>query len=97
MSANGRGTRKASKAFLLDLKKDNVQYVEVRFAPLLSVNEHLNCRQVIQSVIEGLEEAKKECNIFYNVIACAMRHHSAEESLKMMKRRENFWVRDFVP
>ena len=62
------GLRKASKAFLLDLKKDNVQYVEVRFAPLLSVNEHLNCRQVIQSVIEGLEEAKKECNIFYNVI-----------------------------
>ena len=44
------GLKKASKAFLMDLQKDNVQYVEVRFAPLLSVNEHLNCRRVIQSV-----------------------------------------------
>ena len=85
------GLRKASKSFLMDLQKDNVQYVEVRFAPLLSVNEHLNCRQVIQSVIEGLEEAKKECNIFYNVIACAMRHHSNEENLEMMKAAREFW------
>ncbi|EGG81150.1 adenosine deaminase [Lachnospiraceae bacterium 2_1_46FAA] len=84
------GLKKASKAFLMDLQKDNVQYVEVRFAPLLSVNEHLNCRRVIQSVIEGLEEAKKECNIFYNVIACAMRHHSEEENLEMMKVAREF-------
>lgn len=84
------GLRKASKAFLLDLQKDNVEYVEVRFAPLLSVNDHLDCRRVIQSVIEGLEEAKKECNIFYNVIACAMRHHSEEESLAMMKIAREF-------
>lgn len=85
-----KGLRKASKAFLMNLQKDNVQYVEVRFAPLLSVNEHLNCRQVLQSVIEGLEEAKKECNIFYNVIACAMRHHSEEKSLEMMKVAREF-------
>lgn len=84
------GLKRASKAFLLDLQKDNVEYVEVRFAPLLSVNEHLDCRRVIQSVIEGLEEAKKECNIFYNVIACAMRHHSEAENLAMMKIAREF-------
>lgn len=84
------GLRKASKAFLLDLKKDNVNYVEVRFAPLLSVNEHLNCKQVMEAVLTGLEEAKKECHIPYNVIACAMRHHSAEDSLQMMKDCREF-------
>ena len=84
------GLRKASKAFLMDLKKDNIAYVEVRFAPLLSVNEHLNCKQVMESVLTGLEDAKKECQIPYNVIACAMRHHAIEDSLQMMKDCREF-------
>lgn len=84
------GLRKASKAFLLNLKSDNIAYVEVRFAPLLSINEHLNCKQVMEAVLSGLEEAKRECQIPYNVIACAMRHHSTEESLQMMKDCREF-------
>lgn len=79
------GLRKASSAFLRDLTKDQVSYVEVRFAPLLHVNDQLNCHQILEAVIEGLEEAKKETGIYYNVIACAMRHHTQEESMKMFK------------
>ena len=33
------GLKKASKAFLCDLTKDQVSYVEVRFAPLLHINK----------------------------------------------------------
>ena len=85
-----RGLKGTSKAFLESLKQDNIQYVEVRFAPLLSVNESLDCTRVIQSVLEGLEEAKKECGIYYNVIACAMRHHTEEDNLQMMKAARSF-------
>lgn len=84
------GLKRASKAFLKSLKQDNVQYIEVRFAPLLSVNQNLDCTRVIQAVLEGLEEGKKECGIYYNVIACAMRHHTEEDNLQMMKVARNF-------
>lgn len=84
------GLRKASKSFLLNLKSDNIAYVEVRFAPLLSVNENLNCKQVMEAVLAGLEDAKKECQISYNVIACVMRHHSIEDSRQMMKDCREF-------
>jgi len=84
------GLRKGSKAFLMDLVKDHIAYVEVRFAPLLSVNEHLNCKQVMEAVLSGLADAKKECEISYNVIACAMRHHAVEDSLQMMKDCREF-------
>lgn len=84
------GLRRASKAFLMSLRQDNVQYIEVRFAPLFSINENLDCTRVIQSVLEGLEEAKQECGIYYNVIACAMRHHTDEENLQMMKAAREF-------
>ena len=79
------GLKEASKSFLLNLKDDNISYVEVRFAPLLSVNEHLNTSQVMEAVLSGLEEGKKECGISYNVIVCAMRHHNPEESLQMIR------------
>ena len=79
------GLKEASKSFLLNLKEDNIRYIEVRFAPLLSVNEHLNTSQVMEAVLNGLEEGKKECGISYNVIACVMRHHNQEESLQMIR------------
>ena len=79
------GLKEASKSFLLNLKNDNISYVEVRFAPLLSVNEHLNTSQVMEAVLSGLEEGKKECGISYNVIVCVMRHHNQEESLQMIR------------
>ncbi len=84
------GLKHAAKAFLKSLTQDNIRYVEVRFAPLLSVNEELNCTRVIQAVLEGLEEGKKECGIYYNVIACAMRHHAEEDNLQMIKAARNF-------
>lgn len=84
------GLKQASKEFLLNLKEDNISYIEVRFAPLLSTAQGLNCTQVIESVLEGLEEARKICDIDYNVIACAMRHHSEEENLKMAKAAREF-------
>ena len=54
------GLKEASKSFLLNLKEDNISYIEVRFAPLLSVNEHLNTGQVMEAVLSGLEEGKKD-------------------------------------
>lgn len=79
------GLKEASKSFFLNLKEDNISYIEVRFAPLLSVNDHLSTSQVMEAVLSGLEEGKKECGISYNIIACVMRHHNREESLQMIR------------
>ena len=79
------GLRLAAKEFLLDVAKENMKYVEVRFAPLSSVHDHLDCRQVVEAVLEGLKEAEAQCGVSWNVIACAMRHHPQEDSLAMMK------------
>ena len=79
------GLKKSAKDFLLELQKDNVRYVEVRFAPTLSMERGLGYKQIMESVLAGLEEASKECGIMYQVIACCMRHHDEETNLKMLK------------
>ncbi len=84
------GLKKSAEDFLCALTEDHVKYVEVRFAPQLSVNEGLSCAGVMEAVLDGLEEAKKKCGIFYQVIACTMRHHSEETNLRMLKECREF-------
>lgn len=79
------GLRMAAKELLLDAAKEHMVYMEIRFAPLSSVHEHLGCRQAVEAVLKGLREAEAQCQVSWNVIACAMRHHPQEDSLAMMK------------
>ena len=78
------GLKDGAYTFLKEVAKENIQYIEVRFAPMFSAHECLSCEQVIESVLEGLEKGKRECGVRYNVITCAMRNHSLEQNLKML-------------
>lgn len=84
------GLKTAARKFLLDLQKDQIKYVEVRFAPALSRHEGMDCKKVMEAVLEGLKEAQEECGILYQVIACAMRHHDEETNERMMKECRGF-------
>ncbi|WP_069999004.1 adenosine deaminase [Cellulosilyticum sp. I15G10I2] len=82
-------TEKGLKAATLNLLKqaaaENIKYIEIRFAPLLSVNQTLDCRQVIESVVSGLQEGEKRYAVHGGIIVCAMRHHTAEKNIEMLK------------
>lgn len=84
------GLRKAAKSFLLDLQKEHMIYVEVRFAPQLSVHEGLSCERVIEAVLEGLREAEAICQISWRVICCAMRHHSQETNIQVFQAAKKY-------
>ncbi len=45
-----------------DCRRENVYYIEVRFAPQLHVRGDFGVREVLQAVCRGLERAKKEIN-----------------------------------
>lgn len=72
------------------MSQENVRYAEVRFAPLLSENENLSCGQVIEAVIRGMNRGKNEFGVDYGIITCAMRHHSYEENLRMIRTAREY-------
>ena len=72
------------------LQEENVCYAEVRFAPLLSETGSMDCRKVIEATVRGMEQGKKDFGIEYGLITCAMRHHSAEENLRMIRIAREF-------
>lgn len=84
------GLKKSVKDFLLGLQKDNVKYVEARFAPFFSCGEGLSYRQIMESVLEGLKEASEETGILYQVIACNMRHLDENINIRMMRECREF-------
>lgn len=84
------GLKEAGYDFLKTAAKENTKYVEVRFAPMLSVQEHLSAARVIQSVLEGLRKGKEDLGVEYQVIVCAMRHHGQEQNMAMLKAAAEF-------
>ncbi len=68
-----------------DAAKENVRYLEVRFAPMLATEKGLSPQEVVQSIRKGLERAEQAYPIQTNQIICALRNLPPEESVKVAK------------
>lgn len=65
--------KRASYELLEDAAKENIKYIEVRFAPIFHLKNGLSLEEVIESVIEGIKEAEKDFDINGNVIISCIR------------------------
>ncbi len=79
------GLEQAAYELVMDAAKDNVAYIEVRFAPMLSTEKGLTCTEVIDSVVHGLKKGERESGTYAYAIVCAMRHHSLEQNMEMLE------------
>lgn len=70
--------------------KEHTVYMEVRFAPMLSVHGDLDCGKVIEAVRAGMERAKQAFSLRYGIIVCAMRNHSPEQNLQMLRTAREY-------
>lgn len=75
---------------LEDAYNENVKYIELRFAPLLHLNGGLTVEEVIQSVIDGIEEAEKRYEIKGNVILSCMRTMSEDDAILVVEEGKKF-------
>lgn len=66
-----------------DAAKENVRYMEVRYAPILHQQKGLTLHNIVQAVLEGLKAAEKKYRIHTGVIICGIRHISPEMSNKL--------------
>ena len=68
-----------SEELAIDLKKDNIIYAEIRFAPIFHTQE-LTLSEVVDSVLNGL----RKVDIKTNLILCMMRGLSFSENEKIV-------------
>ena len=72
------------------LRKDNVIYAEIRFAPLQHLEEGLTAEEVVQIVNNMTEEAIQDTGIEAGIILCTLRHFSEKQSMETVKLVEQF-------
>ncbi len=68
-----------------DAARENVIYMEIRFAPLLHLRKGLTPQQVVEAVLTGMTEAEKDYPIKTNLILCAMKQESPANSEKVAR------------
>lgn len=84
------GLKRAAYELVCDAAKEDVKYIEVRFAPMLSTKLGLTGKEAIEAVIQGLQLGEAETGTYASAIVCAMRHHSAEINLEMLHAAQDF-------
>lgn len=77
--------RIAVRELLKDAARENVVYMEIRFAPLLSVHEKLSAREIIEGALEGLKDGATLYGVECRLILCGMRHMDVSQNIELVK------------
>ena len=88
--------RRITFELLEDSAKENVKYIEVRFAPLLHTIKGLSLDEVIESVIYGIKEAEEKYDIKGNVILCCMRFMSIDKAFEVVEAGKKYLLKGVV-
>ena len=76
----------------LDSAAENIDYLEVRWAPRLHLRSGLTVEQVIAAVLSGLNAGPMQAV----AIVCAMRQHTVEENVELARAAGGFAGRGVV-
>ena len=72
------------------LKKDNVIYAEIRFAPLLHLKGGLSSTEVVKIISQITKNESIKTGIEAGLILCTIRHYSAEQSMETVNLVNDF-------
>ena len=72
------------------LKKDQVIYAEIRFAPLLHIAKGMKPVEVVQTVNDAVTEGISLTGIEAGLILCTLRHYSEAQSMETVRLVEAF-------
>ena len=68
-----------------DCAGENIKYMELRFAPLLSEGEKLPAESVIEAAAAGCEAAYRDHGIRMQLLLCGMRHFPLRQNLRTLE------------
>jgi adenosine deaminase len=82
--------RRISFELLEDAARENVKYMEVRFAPSLHMAKGLDIVEIIKSVLDGMNDAENQYDIKGSLILSCMRTMSVESAFEVVEKGKQF-------
>ncbi|GBU10991.1 adenosine deaminase [Erysipelotrichaceae bacterium] len=78
------------------VSKENICYIEIRFAPLLHQQNNLSIGQIISAVLQGIYAAQKKFDVHANLLISAMRHHTEKQNFDLITGIKNLNIAAIV-
>lgn len=88
--------RLAAYHLVEEAASENLIYIEVRFAPHLHRQKGLRLKQIVESVLLGLEQGRQKFDVEYGLILCAMRNESIENAMQVLELAQVYGGRKVV-
>lgn len=66
-----------------DAAKENIRYMEVRYSPVLHTRSGLALPTIVEAVLQGVRDAKRDFGIHCGIIVCGIRNMSPSMSFRM--------------
>lgn len=66
-----------------DISKENVQYIEIRYSPILHTESGMSMVESVEAVKRGLKDGEKEFGVKSGIIVCGIRNISPDASLRL--------------
>jgi adenosine deaminase len=88
--------KRVAYELLEDASKENIKYIEVRFAPLLHTFKGLKIDEIIESVLSGIKAGEERFDIKGNLILCCMRNMSSKAAYDIVEAGKRFLQKGVV-
>lgn len=82
--------RAVVKDLFVQLKRDNVIYAEIRFAPLQHLGKGLSSEEAVEIVAESANDSINSTGIKAGIILCTLRHYNERQSFQTIKLVERY-------
>lgn len=82
--------RRIAYELLEDSAKENIKYIEIRYAPLLHIEKGLTIEEIIESVLKGIKEAEEKFDIKGNLILSCLKTMPVESIFDVIEAGRKF-------
>ncbi|GAA0180015.1 adenosine deaminase [Clostridium sediminicola] len=82
--------RRIAYELMEDAAKENVKYIEIRFAPILHIEKGLTIEEVIESVLSGIKGAEEKFDIKGNLILSCIRNMPVDYAFDIVENGKKF-------
>jgi len=75
--------RRVAREVVEDAAVENVRYIEVRFSPILHLQNGHSMREILEGVLAGLDEASRETGVVTGAIVCGIRNLPPQSTMEL--------------
>jgi adenosine deaminase len=92
----GESLYRAAYELAQDAAAENIEYMEVRYSPILHTKQKLSLAGIVESVLAGLRDGRRDFGVESGVIVCGIRNISPAVSLRLAELAAAFKNRGVV-